>query len=412
MLRAVAVAAALAGASAHATRPRLTPARALGSTALARPLHLQPHTARDRFAGCARSRQTLALRDEATVPAPLEAEVEEADSYRAALVQTGLIALAACAFAGGIWLIRGQELAFQFFAGYVIEESLSVDNLFVFKLIFDFFAVTGAAQRKCLSYGIWAAAVLRLIMISLGVEAVQHFRPVLLVFAAILMVSAGSILKESLSDEEESAPDLANNPVVKLCNSLFATSDAMDGDKFFTLVDGAKVATPLLVALLCIEVSDVVFAVDSVPAVLGVTSDTFVAFTSNMFAIFGLRALFRVLSTLVSEFEYLQVRAARARGRGDFELGRAAPRRAWPTLITAHHRLTYPRPRAPPSALSASARTRQPAVALVLGFVGSKMVAEYFNYDISIGASLAVIVSILAGGIGLSIVAPTEKEGE
>lgn len=260
-----------------------------------------------------RGRALLAIRDEASPSVP-SGSVEDSGTYRAALVQTGLIAFAALTFGVGVWFWRGEELAFQFFAGYVIEESLSVDNLFVFKLIFDFFAVTGAAQKKCLNWGIWAAALFRLIMISLGVEAVSLFEPILLVFAAILIASSGSILAESFAEEKE-PPDLAENVVVKFCSSILPTTDEMDGDKFWTVAaDGVTKATPLLVALACIEVSDVVFAIDSVPAVLGVTSDTFVAFTSNIFAILGLRALFRVLSTLVADFAYLQARAAAAGG--------------------------------------------------------------------------------------------------
>lgn len=302
-----------------------------------------------------RSRAALAIRDEARAAVPVETEMIDEVSYREALVQTALIAAAACAFGTGIWVTKGQDMGFQFFAGYVIEESLSIDNLFVFKLIFDFFAVKGVPQRKVLNYGIWAAAIFRFIMISLGVEAVESFRPVLLVFAAILILSSGSILAESFSGEKEE-PDLASNPVVKLCKQLLPTTDQMDGDRFFTLgADGARLATPLLVALMCIEVSDVVFAVDSVPAVLGVTSDRFIAFTSNMFAIFGLRALFRVLATLVNDFEYLQ-----------------------------------------------------PAVALVLGFVGAKMVAEFYGAEISIATSLGVIMGILVSGVGLSILLPPE----
>mmetsp|Transcript_19812 Transcript_19812/g.50405 ORF Transcript_19812/g.50405 Transcript_19812/m.50405 type:complete len:367 (-) Transcript_19812:329-1429(-) len=357
MLRVLVLGACAAACAAHGRPLQLARARPVAL----RPPHAtsmsaQHAAARSRLALEPRGRALMAIRDEARPTAPPIAEVENLESYSDALVQTALIVAAATLFGGGIWVLKGQELALQYFAGYVIEESLSIDNLFVFKLIFDYFAVTGAAQRKVLSYGIWAAAVFRLIMISLGVEAVQHFKPVLLVFAGILLLSSGTILAESFSSSEKEEADLSDNAVVKLCKSLFRMTDEMDGDNFFTLAaDGAKVATPLFVALVCIEVSDVVFAVDSVPAVLGVTSDSLIAFTSNMFAIFGLRALYRVLATLVSDFEYLQ-----------------------------------------------------PAVALVLGFVGSKMVAEYVGYEISIQNSLAAIVFILASGVGLSIALPPE----
>lgn len=213
------------------------------------------------------------------VIAEITGDGEDAAGYREAITQTLIIVALAVAFGAGIWVMRGEEDAAQYFAGYVIEESLSVDNLFVFKLIFDYFGVVGDAQSKCLRWGIAAAAIFRLVMISLGVEAVHAFRPVLLVFAGILLLSSFSIIAESFSEPEE--PDLTNNPVVNLCKRLLPTTDEMCGDRFWVEapppadgVEGAGVqwlATPLLVALACIEVSDVIFAVDSVPAVLGVT---------------------------------------------------------------------------------------------------------------------------------------------
>ncbi|KAG8462378.1 hypothetical protein KFE25_012198 [Diacronema lutheri] len=277
-------------------------------------------------------------------------------SYRAALVRTGVVMGCSLALGVAILLVRGRELGLQFFAGYLIEQSLSVDNLFVFKLIFSSFGVSGAAERRCLAYGIWAAAVLRLGMIVAGIGIMELFRPVLLLFAAILILTAISVLRDAFSgaDAGGASEAPADNAIIRLCSRLVRTTAALDGDRFFTTAtaDGKWRATPLLLALVCIEVSDVVFAVDSVPAVLAVTHDRAIAFTSNMCAIGALRALYAVLSQLVSQFELLQ-----------------------------------------------------PAVALVLGFVGGKMAAEFFGAVVPITISLAVIVAVLAAGVGASVCA-------
>lgn len=279
--------------------------------------HLLGRSSRLRQQSLARAR--IVVEEEASPAADFLEDLEDVSSdigrltYQEALLQTLAIAAASLAFGLGVAYFRGADSAFEYFGGYVIEESLSVDNLFIFKLIFDYFDVRGSAQAKCLQYGIWAAAVFRLIMISVGVEAVQHFHGVLLVFASVLMASSASIVSEFFSGADEEEHDLSDNMVVKLCNRLFTTTPTLHGDHFFvTAANGARIATPLVVALACIEVSDVVFAVDSVPAVLGVTDDPFIAFTSNMFAILGLRALYRILANLVNDFVYLQVRARRA----------------------------------------------------------------------------------------------------
>jgi TerC family integral membrane protein len=261
---------------------------------------------------------------------------------------------AACAFGAFVGATQGADKASEYFAGYLLEQSLSVDNLFVFVLVFDYFKVPLARQNRVLNYGIWGAVVMRAIMIGAGVEIIEHFEPILLVFAGILIFSSYKLLAEGDEEEDE---DMSENAIVKFCSSLIPVSKDYDGDNFWTLVDGAKMATPLLLVLAVIELSDVVFAVDSIPAVFGVTKDPFIVYTSNMFAILSLRQLFGLVSKAVGELEYLQT-----------------------------------------------------AVALVLGFIGVKMVAEFGGFHVPTDASLAVVASMLGGGVAASVWLPKQQE--
>lgn len=187
---------------------------------------------------------------------------------------------------------------------------------------------------------------MRGVMIFIGVAAIKHFQVIILVFAAILIVSAIKLLRESGGDEEE---DLENNFILKISKWVMKSTNEYDGERFFTRENGAWVATPLFMCLICIELSDFVFAVDSIPAVLGVSQDLFVVYSSNVFAILGLRSLYVLVAKAVNDLPYLR-----------------------------------------------------PAVALVLGFVGSKMVGEYFHHDLSTVFSLSVIILLLLGGVGMS----------
>eukprot|EP00983_Pelagomonas_calceolata_P091588 1157565-Pelagomonas_calceolata.AAC.11 len=219
---------------------------------------------------------------------------------------TGLAAWVggAAAFGAGIWYFMGRQKAEEFFAGYLLEQSLSVDNLFVFLLVFGYFKTPEAAQGKVLQYGILSAAVLRAVFILGGVELIKTFEPALGVFAGILIFSSVKLLTKT--EDEDADEDLADNSLVQLCRRFIKTGDDYDGDNFFTVLkDGTKVATPLLLALAVIELSDVVFAVDSIPAVFGVTLDPFIIYTSNMFAIFSLRALYGFVSTVMTELRFL-----------------------------------------------------------------------------------------------------------
>lgn len=202
----------------------------------------------------------------------------ETGSFRANMARTSSWVVAAAGFAGFLAAIKGVQPAIEFCSGYLLELSLSVDNLFVFLVLFDYFSVEKKYQDKVLTYGILGAVLLRGLFIAAGSLAIQSFHEVLIVFAGILAYSSYSILFSGGEEEE----DVSNNQVVKIAKSLLKTSDKFDGDNFFTIENGVKVATPLLLCLLCVELSDIVFAFDSVPAIFGVTDDPLIVYTSNM----------------------------------------------------------------------------------------------------------------------------------
>ncbi len=285
--------------------------------------------------------------------------VEEASEGEGSMTEVALWVGAATLFGLGVGATMGAGKAEEYFSGYLLEQSLSVDNLFVFVLVFDYFKVPMKQQQKVLSYGIGGAMAMRAAMIVAGYEAVTNFKPVLLVFAGILIFSSYKLITE----EEEEEEDMSENAIVKFCSNLLPVSEEYDGDNFFTETrndetgEMIKMATPLLLCLCVIELSDVVFAVDSIPAVFGVTQDPFIVYSSNIFAILGLRSLFAFVAVMVAELEYLQT-----------------------------------------------------AVAAVLGFVGCKMVAEFGGVEVSTEASLAVVVGMLGAGVALSLAKKDDEE--
>ena len=215
-----------------------------------------------------------------------------------------------------------------------------------------------------LNYGIASAAGLRAVMILLGTELIQKFEPVLVVFALILLYSAYGLLLGD--DEDGDRDDLSDNAIVKLCRRVLPVSDSYDGDNFFTSVQpstgaaaATSIATPLLLTLAVVELSDVVFAVDSIPAVFGVTLDPFIVYTSNMFAILSLRSLYAFVSTVMTELRFLDK-----------------------------------------------------AVALVLGFIGLKMIAEFGGVEVRTDVSLLVVGLVLGGGVAASVLLPEEPREE
>ena len=240
---------------------------------------------------------------------------------------------------------EGAGPALEYYTGYLIELSLSVDNLFVFILIFSYFGVSAEAQPKVLKWGILGAIVMRLIMIALGALLLDRFEWIIYVFGGILIVTG---IRMMTQDETEIEPE--KNPVVRLARRILPFSNYYDGTKFFTRHrSGAVLATPLFLVLLVVEWSDLVFAIDSIPAIFAITRDPFLVYSSNVFAILGLRALFFVLAGMMDKFVYLK-----------------------------------------------------PGVAIILIFVGLKMVSSHWIH-LPTPASLGIIVFILTAAVLLSL---------
>jgi tellurite resistance protein TerC len=195
----------------------------------------------------------------------------------------------------------GLKLGTEFLTGYLVEKSLSVDNLFVILLIFSSFKIPSHYQHKVLFYGVLGAIVLRAFFIILGAQLLHHFHWILYIFGAILVVTAIKFLRDT--DDEV---NLQENWTLRTFKKFFPTTDKIDGDHLFVKQNGKWMATPILLALVVIEATDLVFAVDSIPAVFAVTEDAFVAFGSNILAVLGLRALFFVLADWVGKLRYLK----------------------------------------------------------------------------------------------------------
>nr|WP_183405842.1 TerC family protein [Herbaspirillum sp. SJZ102] len=261
-------------------------------------------------------------------------------------------------FAGLMWWYLdanvGREFANQkgaeFLSGYLIEKALSVDNIFVFLMIFSYFAVPPEMQRRVLLYGVLGAIVMRAVMILLGAWLIAQFSWILYLFGAFLVFTGVKMLV--FADKE---PDLGDNPLLRWLRGHLKISKEYDGEKFFTVQNGVKYFTPLMLVLLLIELSDLIFAVDSIPAIFAITKDPFIVFTSNMFAIMGLRALYFLLADSAERF----------------------------------HLLKY-------------------GLALVLLFVGVKMLAAYW-FHIPVVWSLAVVGAILLVSIILSLLLSRDK---
>ena len=194
----------------------------------------------------------------------------------------------------------GAEAWLQYVTGYLLEWSLSVDNIFVIAVIFTYMKIPAQYQYRVLFWGIVGAIVLRGVMIAAGSALIHAFDWMFYVFGAILLLSAARMLK---SDEEF---DPSTSVLVKLARRVYPLTDKLDGDRFFTMVNGARAATPLFVTLLLVDFADVVFAVDSIPAIFAVTQDPFLVFTSNAFAILGLRALYFAIAGLMVMFRYIK----------------------------------------------------------------------------------------------------------
>lgn len=230
-------------------------------------------------------------------------------SIKEAAGWTGIWVSLALLFDLGLWIYLNETMgravadakAMEFLTGYVIEESLSVDNMFVFLLIFGHFSVPLQYQRKVLLYGVLGAIVMRIVMILAGTWVVTQFAGVLYLFGVFLLVTGMRML---IAAEKE--PDLNKNPVLRLAKKMLPFTADFRAEKFSVIENGKRVFTPLFLVLILIEVSDVVFAVDSIPAIFAVTTDPFIVFTSNIFAIMGLRALYFLLADMADRFHLLK----------------------------------------------------------------------------------------------------------
>ncbi len=275
-------------------------------------------------------------------------------SFREALTWTGVWATLATCFGIWIWNSQGQTKGLEFFNGYLIELSLSADNVFIFALIFRNFGVPPQYQHKVLIWGVLSALVMRFILIGIGVQLINQFHWILYIFGAFLLYTGVKMLW-SRSDEEE---DPSDNPVVRYARRVLPLTPTWVGDRFMVKENGKRLFTPLFIVLICIEISDLIFAVDSIPAVFGITQDQFIIFTSNVFAIMGLRSLYFVLSGVIDKFHYLK-----------------------------------------------------PGLGLILAFVGVKMLLGHTDYKIGNEFSLAFTIIVLLASIIGSMVFPKATSG-
>jgi tellurite resistance protein TerC len=265
-------------------------------------------------------------------------------TLKESLTWTAVWVVMAMIFNFGIARYMGNEKALEFFTGYVIEKSLSVDNVFVFALLFSYFAVPTLYQHKVLFWGVLGALVMRAVMIALGAKLITEFAWVIYIFGAFLILTG---LKMIFKKEEEIHPE--RNPVVRLFKRCMPVTSEYRADKFFVRENGIRMATPLFVVLLLVEFTDLIFAVDSIPAIFAVTTDPFIVYTSNVFAILGLRSLYFGLAGVMDKFHYLKI-----------------------------------------------------GLGVVLTFVGVKMLLAHTPWKIDTLVSLGVIVMVLAGSVAAS----------
>ena len=232
-------------------------------------------------------------------------------SVKEALAWSCIWIAVSCGFAGWLYFelagnpaygaVVAKEKVLEFFTGYILEKSLAVDNIFVFLMIFGYFKVPQQYQHRVLLYGVFGAIVLRALMIFIGAALVQRFEWILYIFGAFLVYTGIHMMKPE-SEEE----DLSQNKILGWLKKVIPVSHQFEGEKFFTVENGKRIATPLLLVLIMVELSDVIFAVDSIPAVFAVTTDPFIVLTSNIFAILGLRAMYFLLADVADRFIFLK----------------------------------------------------------------------------------------------------------
>lgn len=243
----------------------------------------------------------------------------------------------ALAFNAGVWYFLGHTYGATFLAGYLLEKALSVDNLFVFSVLFSYFHIPSKYQHRVLFWGIFGALVMRGIMIFAGVALVREFEWLFYVFGAFLLITGARMLTRG-----DYTPDPADNPILNYLRNHLPVTEKLHGEQFFVKLGNRRYVTPLLLVLVMIEFTDVIFALDSIPAILGITQEPFIVYTSNVMAILGLRALYFVLAGAIERFEYLDM-----------------------------------------------------GVSIVLIFIGVKMIVEQIGLHVPLALSLGVIVGIL-----------------
>lgn len=254
----------------------------------------------------------------------------------------------------GVYVFRGSENALQFLGGYVIELSLSMDNLFLFLLIFEAYKIPGRYQRRILNYGIFGAIILRFVFTMIGVTIVNKFHWVLYIFGIVLLISGYKMIFN-----HEDSDNYKESKIMKVLGKIIPITNNLYDEKFFVKIDKVLYATPLFAILVLIEFSDILFAIDSIPAIFSITTNPFIVYSSNMFAILGLRSLYFVLQKLHNSFCYVKY-----------------------------------------------------GVALILTFTGIKLLILMFNLQISLSISLSIIFTILALSIVFSVLFPSNNQSK
>ncbi|HEY8184891.1 MAG TPA: TerC family protein [Pyrinomonadaceae bacterium] len=272
--------------------------------------------------------------------------------YREATIWSAVWITLALIFAGIVFWYQGTDLGLKFLTGYVIELSLSVDNLFVFLLIFSFFKVPAKVQHRVLFWGVLGALVMRLTMIFIGAALINRFHWIIYIFGAFLVYTG---IKMFAQEDTDIQPE--ENPIVRAVTRHIPITRHYEDEKFFTRVNGKLTGTLLLLVLVIVEVTDLVFAVDSIPAIFAITTNTFIVYTSNVFAILGLRSMYFLLAGVVEKFQYLRM-----------------------------------------------------GLAIVLTFIGVKMLIEVFHFVIPVWISLIVVATVLLTSVAASILWPKAAE--
>jgi tellurite resistance protein TerC len=272
--------------------------------------------------------------------------------YREAWIWSGVWVTLALIFAGLVFHYQGSTRGLEFLTGYLIELSLSVDNLFVFLLIFSYFKVPAKFQHRVLFWGVMGALIMRLTMIFVGAALINRFHWIIYIFGAFLVYTG---IKMFRHDEVEIHPD--QNIVIRAVTKVLPITRHYEGEKFFTKINGKSTGTLLLLVLMVVEVTDLVFAVDSIPAIFAITRDTFIVYTSNVFAILGLRSMYFLLAGVVEKFRYLRT-----------------------------------------------------GLAIVLTFIGLKMLIAAIGVIIPIWISLVFVALVLVGSVVASLLIPAKPD--